>query len=81
MHCNLWEVQWWNDIKRDIADFVSKCPNCNQVKVENKKLRGMTQEIKITKWKWKVINMDFITGLSRTRKQHDSIWVIVYSMT
>ena len=81
MHCNLWEVQWWNDIKRDIADFVRKCPNCNQVKVENKKLRGMTQEIKITTWKWKVINMDFITGLSRTRKQHDSIWVIVDKMT
>ncbi|KAH0781192.1 hypothetical protein KY290_000790 [Solanum tuberosum] len=28
-------------------------------------------------WKWEVINMDFITRLPRTRRQHDSIWVIV----
>ncbi|WMV41903.1 hypothetical protein MTR67_035288 [Solanum verrucosum] len=32
-----------------------------QVKVENKKPGGMTQEIKIPTWKWEVINMDFIT--------------------
>ena len=47
-------------MKRDIADFVSKCPNCQQVKVEHQKLRGMTQEIDILTWKWDVINIDFI---------------------
>ena len=41
----------------------------------------MTQEINIPTWKWDVINMDFITGLPRTRRHHDSIWVIVYRMT
>ena len=35
MYCDLWEVFWWNDMKRDIADFVAKCPNCQQVKVEH----------------------------------------------
>ena len=61
--------------------FVAKCPNCQQVKVEHQKPGGMTQEIDIATWKWEVINMDFITGLPRTRRQHDSIWVIVDRVT
>ncbi|TMX04639.1 hypothetical protein EJD97_006250 [Solanum chilense] len=35
----------------------------------------------IPTWKWEVINMNFITRLPRTHRQHDSIWVIVYKMT
>ena len=42
---------------------------------------GMTQEIDIPTWKWDVINMDLITCLPRTRRQHKLIWVIVYRMT
>ncbi|MCQ7842166.1 hypothetical protein NP236_23545, partial [Salmonella enterica] len=81
MYRDLREVYWWNGMKRDIADFVAKCPNCQQVKVEHQKPGGMTQEIDIPTWKWKVINMDIITGLPRTRRQHDSIWVIVDRVT
>ena len=81
MYRNLQEFYWWNGMKRDIADFVSKCPNCKQVKVERKKLGDMTQEINIPTWKWDSINTNFITGLPRTRRQHDSIWVIVDRMT
>ena len=40
----------------------------------------MTQEIDTPTWKWNVINMEFIKGLPRTRRQHDSIWVIVGRM-
>ncbi|KAH0644931.1 hypothetical protein KY284_032815 [Solanum tuberosum] len=29
------EVFWWNGMKRDIGDFVAKCPNSQQVKVEH----------------------------------------------
>ena len=41
----------------------------------------MTQEIDIPTWKWNVIHMDFIKGLCYTRRQPDSIWVIVNRMT
>ena len=41
----------------------------------------MTLEIDITTLKWDVINMDFITGLPRTRRQHDSILVTVDKIT
>ncbi|WMV18698.1 hypothetical protein MTR67_012083 [Solanum verrucosum] len=70
------EVFLLNDMKRHIADFLAKYPNCQQVKVEHQKPGGMTQEINIPTWKWEVINMDFITGLPRTRRHHDFIWVI-----
>jgi len=81
MYHDLQELFWWNGMKRDIADFVAKCPNFQQVKVEHQKLRGMTQEINIPICNWEVINMDFITRIPRTQKQHDSIWVIVNRVT
>ncbi|WMV50619.1 hypothetical protein MTR67_044004 [Solanum verrucosum] len=76
MYRDLREVFWWNGMIRDV-DFVAKCPNWQQVKVERQKLGGMTQEINIPTWKSELINMDFITGLPHTHTQHNSIWVIV----
>ncbi|WMV50693.1 hypothetical protein MTR67_044078 [Solanum verrucosum] len=35
MYNDVREVYWWNGMERDIADFVAKCPNCQQVKVEH----------------------------------------------
>ncbi|WMV55004.1 hypothetical protein MTR67_048389 [Solanum verrucosum] len=81
MYRDLREVYWWIDIERDIADFVAKCPNCYQVKVEHHRPGGMTREIDIPTWKWELINMDFITGLPHTRRLHNFIWVIVDRVT
>ena len=81
MYCDLRVVYWWNGMKRDIANSVSQCPNCQQFRVEYQKSGGMTQEINSPTWKWEVFNMEFITSLPRTRGQHDSIWVIDDRMT
>lgn len=37
MYCNLRGVCWWNAMKKDIADFVTKCPNCQLVKVKHQR--------------------------------------------
>jgi hypothetical protein len=37
--------------------------------------RGVTP-LKIPEWEWEEIGMDFITGLPRTSKGYDSVWVI-----
>ncbi|XP_075083496.1 uncharacterized protein LOC142167237 [Nicotiana tabacum] len=34
MYHDLKEVYWWNDMKRNVADFVARCPNCQQVKTD-----------------------------------------------
>ncbi|KAH0644862.1 hypothetical protein KY284_032746 [Solanum tuberosum] len=81
MYRDLREVYWWNGMKKDIAEFISKCPNCQQVKVEHQRPGGLLQNIPIPTWKWEEVNMDFVVGLPRTRRQHDSIWVIVDRMT
>ncbi|WMV09486.1 hypothetical protein MTR67_002871 [Solanum verrucosum] len=41
----------------------------------------MDQNIALLEWKWEIINMDFITGLPRSHRQHDSIWVTGDQMT
>ena len=55
--------------------------NCQQVKAENLNPRGLNQSIQIPTWKWEAINMDFVVSLPRSRKLHDSIWVIVVRIT
>ena len=81
MYRDLREVYWWNGMKKDIAEFVTKCSNCQQVKVEHQRPGGLAQNIELSEWKWEMINMDFITGLPRSHRQHDFIWVIVDRMT
>jgi hypothetical protein len=39
------------------------------------------QPLPILVWKWDGIGMDFVVGLPKTQKGHDSIWVIVDQLT
>ena len=68
-------------LKKDIAEFVAKCPNCQQVKAQHLKPSGLTQIINVPTWKWEAINMDFVVGLTQTQRQNDSIWFIVDRLT
>ncbi|XP_069154521.1 uncharacterized protein [Solanum lycopersicum] len=51
MYINLRDVYWWNGMKRDIADYVSNCPNCQQVKVEHQKLEDRGPQFTSHVWK------------------------------
>lgn len=64
-------------MKREITEFVSKCLTCQRVKAEHQKLFGLLQPLEILKWKWEHITMDFVSGLLKTNKGYDSIWVIM----
>ena len=47
MYYDLGEIYWWEGLRRDIAEFVAKCPNCQQVKAKHQKPDVLLQEIQI----------------------------------
>ena len=51
MYHDLKQIYWWDGIKKDIADYVAKCPNCQHVKVEHLNPSGLTQIIEILSFK------------------------------
>ncbi|XP_070023245.1 uncharacterized protein [Nicotiana sylvestris] len=40
MYHDLKEVYWWNDMNKNKADFVTGCPNCQQVRGEHQRHSG-----------------------------------------
>ncbi|KAJ9544459.1 hypothetical protein OSB04_024166 [Centaurea solstitialis] len=81
MYKGLKEHYWWPGMKKDIATYVSKCLTCARIKAEHQKPSGLLQQPEILEWKWEQISMDFVTKLPKTKKGHDSIWVIVDRLT
>ena len=39
---DLKQIYWWDGMKKDVAEYVAKCPNCQQVKAEHLNLGGLT---------------------------------------
>ncbi|KAL4016714.1 hypothetical protein IC575_024371 [Cucumis melo] len=74
-------VYWWRNMKREVAEFVSRCLVCQQVKAPRQKPAGLLQPLSIPEWKWENVSMDFITGLPRTLRGFTVIWVVVDRLT
>jgi hypothetical protein len=81
MYMDLKGTFWWNNMKREITKFISECDTCSRVKAEHQNPAGLLQPLPIPEWKWEEIGMDFITGLPRTQRHKDTLWVIVDRLT
>ena len=81
MYRDLKENFWWPDMKKDIAEWVSKCFTCQKVKAEHQRPSGLLQPLEIPEWKWEHLAMDFVVGLPKTKSNHDAIWVIIDRLT
>ncbi|KAJ0568141.1 putative nucleotidyltransferase, Ribonuclease H [Helianthus annuus] len=81
MYQDLKANYWWIGLKKSVAAHVAKCLTCAQVKAEHQKPSGLLQQPELPEWKWECVTMDFITKLPKTRKENDTIWVIVDRLT
>jgi hypothetical protein len=46
---DLKELFWWNNMKREIAKFVSECHTCQRVKAQHQSPDGLMQPLNIPK--------------------------------
>ncbi|KAA3470390.1 integrase [Gossypium australe] len=81
MYNDLKQFYWWQGMKRDISEFVSKCFICQQVKAEHQVPSSLLQPVMIPEWKWNRITMYFVSGSPLTPKKKDAIWVVVDRLT
>nr|GEY04771.1 putative reverse transcriptase domain-containing protein [Tanacetum cinerariifolium] len=81
MYYDLRDLYWWHGMKRDIAEYVSKCLTCSKIKAELQKPSGLLQQPEIPEWKWEKITMDLVTKLPKSNSGHDAIWVVVDRLT
>ena len=72
---------FWPNMKKDVAECLDRCIKCQQVKDEHQHPTRLLQPLPILEWKWEIITMDFIIGLPKMFRKHDSIMVIVDNLS
>jgi hypothetical protein len=60
---------FWPRMKRDVVDYITRCMECQRLKVEHRHPTGLLQPLPIPENKWEVITIDFITKFPRTTTQ------------
>jgi hypothetical protein len=68
-------------MKEDIVNYATRFVECQKVKAEHRHPVGLLQPPVIPESKWEVISMDFIVGLPLTTRRHDSICVVIDTLT
>ncbi|KAI0496743.1 hypothetical protein KFK09_023067 [Dendrobium nobile] len=51
MYADMKLLFWWPGMKKDVAEFVSRCEACQLVKEEHQRLGGLLQSLPIPEWK------------------------------
>ena len=52
LYKDLKESYWWPNMKKEIAEWISKCYTCQRVKAEHQRPSGLLQPLDIPEWKW-----------------------------
>ncbi|GKA18191.1 putative reverse transcriptase domain-containing protein [Tanacetum coccineum] len=65
MYYDLRDRYWLPGMKKDIAEYVSKCLTCLKVNAEHQRPSGLLQQPEIPVWKWEGIAMNFDHKMDR----------------
>jgi hypothetical protein len=71
----------WKGMMIDIINYVARCLECQLVKAKHRHPAGLLQPHSIPESKWEVISMDFIVGFPLMARRHDSIFIVVDTLT
>jgi hypothetical protein len=67
---------FWPKIRRDVERYVSRCTTCNKVKSQLNS-HVLYIPLHIPSVHWEDVFIDFVLGLSRTKRGRDNIFVVV----
>ena len=68
-------------MKNEVAEYIARCIEFQQVKAEHQHLEGILQPLLIPDWKWKIISLNFITWLPKNENQNDYVIVVVEKLS
>ena len=71
---------FWLNMRSEVEKFVSRCRVCQHAKGRSQDT-GLYTAFPIPTRTWDSVRMDFILGLQKTQKGHDSIFVVVDRFT
>jgi len=64
---------YWPSLKRDVATIVGQCRTCQLAKQQKQILTLFS----VPSYSWQDVSLNFILGIAKTQKRHDSILVVV----
>jgi hypothetical protein len=67
---------FWPKMRRDVVRFVAHCTTCQKAK-SRLNPHGLYMPVPAPSIPWEDISMDFVLGLTRTKRGRDSIFVVV----
>ena len=71
----------WQNLNKDVKDYVRACDTCQRDKVSRLKPAGKLMPLSVPARRWGTVTLDFITDLPPTRDGHDKILVFVDKLT
>ena len=72
---------WWPSLTADCKLYVKGCDQCQRNKASTRAYPGLLMQNDIVTQKWQQVSMDFITHLPLTAAGHDSVLVVVCTLS